>query len=423
MRRLAIFAALLCATASFAQDPKADDAPEPDAFHRVSIVLDPGWHTKPVRNVFFTPEGRLVTYAGDHTVRITDLITNEKKLIPLPGVAAPTGGAGLSEDGKFLAVATQYPTATGKAEHVVHVVSLPDGAVKRVLKGFNEDPKFPESVKFVAISPDGTSVAATSTHSGSALRLWQAGANKAVRIKREGHTPTGAAFSPDSKKIAVVFEGKPSSEVGVYESATGKELVAPVNLGVAHSLIAWSPDGKMIATAAGIEVRLWSPDLKPGKRLAGGEVTRILSIAFSPDSTRLLATYYPDNHAHRAAVFDVTTGKLLTEFKPDPNWVAIGANGGAFAPDGETVVTAGGPPERNMAIVWNPATGKAVRKPLQSPYWVPHPDLRAAWSADGQKVSWNSSPEASRARPRSVSLRIGFSCLRQTRKLDGFTSR
>ena len=139
--------------------------------------------------------------------------------------------------------------------------------------------------------------------------------------------------------------------------------------------VAFSPDGKKIATASGGTARLW--DAATGKPL--GEPLRhddaVNAVAFSPDGTKI-ATASGDT----ARLWDVATGKPLREpLRHDDAVDAV-----AFSPDGTKVATASG----DTARLWDIATGKPLGEPLKH-------DIRVnsvAFSRDGTKVataSWD----------------------------------
>src|SRR5438132_9769805 len=78
--------------------------------------------------------------------------------------------------------------------------------------------------------------------------------------------------------------------------------------------IAWSPDGKTLATASWSGLQLWDPDGKLRCKLL--EDKKVLSAAFSADSRTLLATWEPTKHTHRASLVDVATAKEGVQFAP-----------------------------------------------------------------------------------------------------------
>jgi WD40 repeat protein len=104
--------------------------------------------------------------------------------------------------------------------------------------------------------------------------------------------------------------------------------------------IAYSPDGKWMATASGDPgiygvARLWSAEAgagaKPVRDLAETQDV-VFSVAFSPDSTKI-ATAGADRAIR---IFEVETGKLLFQVEDHADWIfAV-----AFSPDGKRLASA-----------------------------------------------------------------------------------
>jgi dipeptidyl aminopeptidase/acylaminoacyl peptidase len=104
--------------------------------------------------------------------------------------------------------------------------------------------------------------------------------------------------------------------------------------------IAYSPDGKWLATASGDPgvygvARLWIAEPggggKPVRELAETQDV-VFAVAFSPDSKKI-ATAGADRAIR---VFEVDTGKLLTQIEDHADWIF----GIAFSPDGKRLASA-----------------------------------------------------------------------------------
>ena len=104
--------------------------------------------------------------------------------------------------------------------------------------------------------------------------------------------------------------------------------------------IAYSPDGKWMATASGDPgifgvAKLWSAEangtVKPVRELVETQDV-VFSVAFSPDSKKI-ATAGADRTIR---VFEVETGKLLVQIEDHADWIfAV-----AFSPDGKRLASA-----------------------------------------------------------------------------------
>jgi hypothetical protein len=113
---------------------------------------------------------------------------------------------------------------------------------------------------------------------------------------------------------------------------------------------AFSPDGARIATGSQDRtVKVW--DTRTGETLLDlkGHEASVLSVAFSPDGTRIVSS-----DGTTAKVWDARTGAALIELKGQPGTVAKVS----FTPDGTRIVAAGG---KNVpAKSWDARTGKEL---------------------------------------------------------------
>ncbi|MFE6836913.1 trypsin-like peptidase domain-containing protein [Streptomyces sp. NPDC057705] len=123
----------------------------------------------------------------------------------------------------------------------------------------------------------------------------------------------------------------------------------PLKRRLAHSGTVWrvafSPDGKTLATAAGAtSVILWNTDTGTIRSTLNGATGPVYAVAFSPDGKRLAAS------STDTTVWDVHDGTILTTLKGHTKPV----NSVAFSPDGTTLATGG---EDKTARLWNADTG------------------------------------------------------------------
>ena len=115
------------------------------------------------------------------------------------------------------------------------------------------------------------------------------------------------AFSPDGKLLAT---GDVNHEIHLWQVETGKQLLTcKIDEGWVWS-VAFSANGRFLASSANRTVNLW--DVQTGQCLQTlqGYSDRVFSLAFSPDG-RLLATGSED---HLVRIWEVKTGQLLTIF-------------------------------------------------------------------------------------------------------------
>ncbi|HSU56959.1 MAG TPA: WD40 repeat domain-containing serine/threonine-protein kinase [Candidatus Dormibacteraeota bacterium] len=165
------------------------------------------------------------------------------------------------------------------------------------------------------------------------------------------------AFNPATTGIAVLTR----TEARVFEMARGKELFPPLKLPAIGMCAAFSPDGKILATACGDEfvldreARLW--DAEHGKPLSPPMEHNgaIQSITFSPDGQHVLTA----SHDRTARIWDAQTGKSSLPPLRHP----AGVSTAVYSPDSRWIATFG---EDGTARVWDAEFGEPLTPPLKS---------------------------------------------------------
>jgi RNA polymerase sigma factor (sigma-70 family) len=272
-------------------------------------------------------------------------------------------------------------------------------------------------VTTVAFTADGKGVASVG-HDGTAC-LWDAATGRelhrfAARFPGKPFWGLRLAVSPDAKLLACA-EPDEEAVIGLYELASGKELRRLRGHQVQIHALAFAPDGKTLASAAGDRtVRLWDvaggqalhrlgplPQgceglvfSRDGKTLVGAgpsaylwdvatarEVrkidaprNRLFPVALSPDG-RLLASgvSYDDATVY---LWDAATGERLRALEGHRGRPACVA----FSPDGKLLASGGD--DRTIRL-WDPATGKEVRR-IQGHRMTVH---SVAFSPDGKRLA------------------------------------
>jgi WD40 repeat protein len=205
-----------------------------------------------------------------------------------------------------------------------------------------------------ALSPDGKVLAAGGGDSrGGDLRLWDATTGKEIG-RLAGYTDPlyALAFSADGKRLATAGQS-----LRVWDVQTRRELdtFKPPRADQAYA-VGLSPDGQVLAAAGYQGVKVW--DVASGRerisfrRLVHGSYYP--GLAFSPDLRLLAAANYPD-----VDLWDTATGKLarvLSEHRGSVCAVAFSADGKTLASAAVLSVGRGG--WKGEVRLWEVATGR-----------------------------------------------------------------
>ena len=351
----------------------------------VAMALDSGGHTAEVNQILFTPDGReIITVSDDCTIRVWSTLTGESVRVLRPPVGRRAGegelkAAALAPDGGLLAVTyygTDAPANSGdedRAERTgtILLIALEAGRIERVLK------QHTDNVNHLAFSPDGKWLASSALD--FSVRLWDVGSGKSVHELKGTVLVSGLAFSPDSRRLAVVRE--PQKEVVLWQMATGQKDTVPLLKGPNPTCVAWSPDNKTIAVGSGPRkksITLLNADGTLRSRLPGPP-GRINALVFARDSQTLLVTGF----GNYCALLGLD-GKERVRFKGHTGKVATGeANirAGALAPDGALAVTGGMPEE---VFVWRTADATVVHRLTGKGGSA----VTVGWSPDGKTLAW-----------------------------------
>ncbi len=221
----------------------------------------------------------------------------------------------------FLALLAALVMCSDAAFGQVYVQEhLPEGAKARIGKG---------RVYELAYSPDNTLLAVASTigiwiydaRSGEALKL--------LTVPME--SVRSIAFSPDGQSLA---GGSSDGRLQLWEVRTGALMLTLKGHTASIRSVVFSPDGRTLASGGNDKtIGLW--DLHTGelKTTFTGHTDRVYSVAFSPDGQSLAS----GGRDELIRIWDVRTGEPLRTFAGHAGYISAVA----YAPDGETLATHG----------------------------------------------------------------------------------
>ncbi|HEX9989622.1 MAG TPA: hypothetical protein VGE45_14240 [Chloroflexia bacterium] len=215
-----------------------------------------------------------------------------------------------------------------------------------------------------------------------ALRL--ALAKSHVRQTLSGHTDlvNSVAWSPDGRWIATASDDNTAK---VWDAANGQERATLRGHTDLVNSVAWSPDGRWIATASDDNTaKVW--DATNGQQLTIllGHTADLTSVAWSPDG-RWIATASDDV---TAKVWDATNGQERTILRGHVAQVSSVA----WSPDGLWLSTGSWD---GTAKVWDAATGqeqitlRGYASSVESVAWSPDGRWIAAAYDDGTAKVWD----------------------------------
>jgi WD40 repeat protein len=281
----------------------------------------------------------------------------------------------LSADGK-LAAFVAFTGAPGKKERKLEafVWNLDkDEQVARVAVPHNQ-------TAVPVLAPDGKTLATYGAHSplspfnteegqlSMAVHLWDATTGKALATIPNVFTSLltrTLAFSPDGKTLATASGDSASGPIRLWDGTTGKEKDVLLCRSYQGQALAFSPDGKTLAAVArdGTIERWTLPDGAPLKPTpfprpehSPGVFLSQAGLAFA-DNERVVA--WGSFGLHKV-VWDAPGGKLVPALTAPANGVGLVR----FSADGNEVVSVNG----GTCFRWDAATGKLLGSfPFRSP--------------------------------------------------------
>ena len=266
-----------------------------------------------------------------------------------------------SPDGTRLAVATSIG---------IWIYDSQTGREVDILQGHTRE------ITGIAYAPDGRTLASSSAGedylilADDTLILWDtvSGTRKATL---PGSGAYSIAFSPDGKTIATGG----SEYVQLWDAVSGEPTASfqTESGDIVIEKLAFSPDGKTIATGETADIRLWDVATATHKATLQGHTNSVLSLSFSPDGSTLAS----GSMDYTIRLWDTTTAThkatLTDPYAPQSI---------AFSPDGSTIAQV----RYRDVLLWDVPSGEVRRTLTGHTSWI----KALAFSPDGKTIATGS---------------------------------
>jgi WD40 repeat protein len=312
-------------------------------------------HTDAVHGLAFNPAGnKLASASEDRSVRVWNVGTGQE-LLTLQRHTGPVHSVAFSPDGTRLASAGEDGT--------VIVWDATKGQESYRLAGHSEWLSVvfsPDGTRLASIGKDGT-VIVWDTTTSQEIYHFQRGGDGFLKC---------VTFSPDGKWLA---SSNQDPIVKIWDMTTGKEAFTLTVSSAGVLSVAFSPDGTRLAMTGQTVVHIWDLTTNKEKRILKGHIGSTYSVAFSPDGSRL-ATAGQDGTVR---IWDATFSEeapFVTGYKTTTISVA-------FSPDRQRIASAGR--NRTTVEVWDATTGQLLHTLRGHTQMV----CKVTFSPDGRRLA------------------------------------
>ena len=233
-------------------------------------------HTGQIGSIVWTPEGRGIIsgHTGDDLTYLWNLETRERVGV-LPGFTADGQSLSISADGNLLA----------RPAVAIQVFDFSAGLrddIEPVFVGLDDS-----YVNVAALSPNDQRLAAINWN--SLLRVWDLSDGQMV-VEVSGAGAEAIAWSPDGRLIASPAANEPAIVIWDSESGEALQVISYENVDATITGLDWSPDGRFLASSdTGGQVQVWERESWGLALTFQSFGTSLNSLDWSPDGRWLAA--------------------------------------------------------------------------------------------------------------------------------------
>jgi WD40 repeat protein len=317
-----------------------------------------------VSAVAYEPHGdRILVGSSDGRVHLFSAAGTREHVLR---VGAPVRAASFSPDGHVVVVAAGRVVTVWDAGRATRLRRL----------------QMPGVAIAITLSRDGRLLLATSPRGAV---VWRTATGRRIGALRPKGEVRAGTLSPDGRLAALIVQTGKKARGVVYAARSGRALHVLAASGL--RTVAFSPNGKLLATAANDGTFVWDPRTGHRVRAFVDNKNSVNDAEFSPDGS-LVATAGSDGATR---VWDVTHGGRLFYFPQHTNPdVAV-----AWSPDGRFVADASPDRTTNVWMVSGTEEGKEFATlaghlgGVTSVVFAPGGTSMLTGSADGTARLWD----------------------------------
>ncbi|TDL18727.1 WD40 repeat-like protein, partial [Rickenella mellea] len=319
--------------------------------------------TDAANSVAFSQDGKhIVSGSQDGTIRVWNAETGVSQ--QFQGHSGSVESVAFSKDGKRI--------VSGSSDDTIRVW---DAETRDVVSGRRNE-WHTDSVNSVAFSLDGKRIVSGSAD--NTIRVWDTCTGSAIPVVFEGRT-TAVNYVSFSRSMVL---GSWDATFQVWNAETGDKVSGPFKEEHSIFYVAFSQDGKHIASCSNRTIRVWN--VSTGDLVSGpfeGHTGSVCSVVFSQDGKCVVS----GSSDHRILVWDAATGNAVAgPYERHTGWV----RSVAISQDGKRIVSGSDDNTIRNRPLWEAETPDVVSRPFEGHTAAV---ISVAISQDGKRIVSGSS--------------------------------